>query len=112
MTRIHAGSDSTLIAVASIPPRIWEQDKAIWKAWSTSLKATLATRQKYKRIIAELYHATNMAILQLTEKDLTDYAEIDLRYWEELAPSTIKQRMSIIRAYWKFAHEQPQEVTQ
>jgi site-specific recombinase XerD len=84
----------------------WEQDKALWKAWTTCSKARLATRQKYKKIIADFYFVTEKAILQVTEQDLSDYAESSLSFAEELAPSTIKQRMNIIRAYWKFAHRQ------
>lgn len=107
MTRIYMGSDSTLIAVASIPPRIWEQDKAIWKSWTTSRKATLATRQKYKKVIADFYYTIEKAILQVTEQDLSDYAEA-CRCTDDLSPATIKQHMNIIRAYWKFAQKQSQ----
>lgn len=103
MSRISMGSDSTLIAVASIPPRIWEQDKHIWKAWSTTLKATLATRQRYKRIIADFYDSFNKPIRQVTENDIMSY-ELALQACGQAA-STIRRSLAPIRAYWKFAQQ-------
>lgn len=105
MTRIHMGSDATLIAVASIPPRIWAQDKETWKAWYLSLKAKPATKQTYKRIIAEFYCVIEKPILQCEQADLTDY-ECACDCCGDPAGDTLKQHMRIIRRYWTFAKKQ------
>lgn len=104
-------SRSHLDFTTSIPPRIWQQDKDIWKEWYLSLKAGTTTKQKYKKVIADFYYTIEKAILQVTEQDLSDYAEASLCADAELSPVTIKQHMNIIRAYWKFAQKQPQEAT-
>lgn len=103
MPKIHMGSDATLIAVASIPPRIWAQDKETWKAWLLSLKASAATKQTYKRVIAEFYDAIEKPILECTEDDLATYARVD-GLWR--ATSTATRRMMVLRAYWAFAKQQ------
>lgn len=104
MTKIHIGSDATFVAVASIPPRIWEQDKALWKAWLASLKAKAATIQQYKRIVTEFYFSMEKPIGECSEADLAFYKRVD---GLSLASSTVSRRMRIIRAYWTFAHTKP-----
>lgn len=105
MGRIHMGSDATLVTVASIPPRIWEQDKETWKAWYLSLKAKPATKQTYKRVIAEFYCVIEKPILQCEQSDLMDY-ESACDVWDDPPTNTLKQHMRIIRAYWTFAKQQ------
>lgn len=102
MTRIQAGSNSTLIAVASIPPRIWEQDKKVWRAWYESLSASIASRQQYKRYIADFLHEINKSISEITNQDILDYGGV---LSTQYAPNTVNSRIGTIRAYWKFAQE-------
>lgn len=108
MTKLgrNMGSDSTFIAVASIPPRIWEQDAPTWKAWLATLTASFSTKQTYKRYIAEFYWECEKTILQVTEQDLLDYHASLCAHG---STSTANTRIRTIRAYWKFA--QAQEVT-
>lgn len=97
------GSDSSLIAVASIPPRIWERDKETWKAWYYSLtKASSATKQQYKRYIADFLYEVNKSITEVTEQDIAEYE----RGLQAVVVSTsVANRMRPIRAYWKFAKQ-------
>lgn len=99
--------DTTLIAVASISPRIWEQDKATWKAWYVSLTASAATKQSYKRYIADFYYEVNKTIAEVTEQDILDY---DAELSKILSPSSVNTRLRAIRAYWKFAQSQHSQI--
>lgn len=108
MTKIRMGSNATLIAVASIPPRIWEQDKDTWKAWATSLNVSFHTKEVYKRTICTFYDACNKPIRDVTDDDVHRY-ETALRE-DGRSESTIKRHLSPIKAYWTFARKQA-EVT-
>lgn len=103
MSRIQMGSSATLITAASIPPRIWEQDKAMWRAWLDSLNAGIRTKQTYKGYIVDFTYEIEKSISQVTEQDILDYHTM---LGEHSAASSAKARIRVIRAYWNFARAQ------
>lgn len=93
---------STAIANAvAIPPHIWEQDHAIWKAWVLSTDVSFHTKQAYKRSITDLYNVVDRPIREITAQDIEAYA-FALRV-SGRSESTVRRSMTPIRAYWKFA---------
>lgn len=90
----------------AIPVHIWEQDQSIWKAWITSVDTYPKTKQQYKRCIINFYDAFQKPIRDVTEDDLMSY-ELGLQA-AGLSANTVKRYITPVRAYWKFAHKQPQ----
>lgn len=103
-------SDSTLIAVASIPMRIWAVDSGTWKAWLTSRyadkKTTSTTKQRCKKAVADFYYLLELPISEVTEEHISDYqAYLRGRYCE----GSVRSLIAPIRSYWRFAHTQVKE---
>lgn len=96
---------STTVPV--IPARIWATDQDTWKAWLASLKSKPhgvdpATVQKYKATITAFYSLLELPIAEVTEEHLQDYEAV---LTEQFSANTVRARMKIIQAYWKFAQE-------
>lgn len=94
---------TTAQQVAAIPPHIWEQDQATWKAWIASIDVSFHTLQAYKRMIAGFYQLLELPIKQVTEQNISDY-EAYLSY--DKTERTVRTHMTPIRSYWRFAQQQ------
>lgn len=88
----------------AFPPRVWDKDADIWKAWVTSLRTGYATKEMYKRHIVRFITHADKSITEVSEEDLQSYQSA--LQADGKSEGNIERIMAPIRKYWQFALSQ------
>lgn len=85
----------------AFPPRIWDKDADIWKAWTTSLRVGYATKEMYNRHIVRFIAHADKSIAEVNEEDLRNYQSA--LQADGKSEKNAQRILAPIRAYWSFA---------